>query len=82
MDLLETGYRYRPTNHSYHCITESADSNYEQFGEKRLAKIIRKNKDKTPKEIIYKILEEVIKYSKNGQYSDDKTLVVIKRVRG
>ncbi len=63
-------------------ITESADLNYEQFGEKRLTKIIRKNKDKTPKEIIYKILDEVIKYSKNGQYSDDKTLVVIKRVRG
>jgi len=25
------------------------------------------------------ILEDVIKYSKNGKYSDDKTLVVIKK---
>ncbi|MFO7526148.1 MAG: PP2C family protein-serine/threonine phosphatase [Ignavibacteriaceae bacterium] len=62
-------------------ITEAMNLNFEEFGEKRLIKIIRKNKDKTPKEIVYIILDEVIKFSRNGQYSDDKTLVVIKRNR-
>lgn len=60
-------------------ITESANANYEEFGEKKLIKIIRKNMQRTPKEITYAILDEVIKFSKEGKYSDDKTLVVIKR---
>jgi len=41
--------------------------------------MIRKLKDKTPKEIALGILEDVIKFSKNGSYTDDKTIVVIKR---
>lgn len=60
-------------------ITESANANYDEFGEKKLIKIIRKNFKRTPKEITYAILDEVIKFSKDGKYSDDKTLVVIKR---
>ena len=32
------------------------------------------------KEIVLKILDDVVVYSKNGSYSDDKTLVAIKRI--
>jgi len=62
-------------------VTESANSEFEQYGDERLQEIFIKNKLRSPKEITYAILEDVIKFSKNGQYSDDKTLVVIKRVK-
>lgn len=62
-------------------ITEAVNKNFEEFGEKNLSKVLRRNMTKTPKEITYAILDEVIKFSKNGKYSDDKTLVVIKRVK-
>ena len=60
-------------------VTESADENFELYGEERLKKLLISVKDKSPREITYVILEEVIKFSKTGQYSDDKTLVVIKK---
>ncbi len=60
-------------------VTESADENFELYGEDRLKKLLVSVKDKSPREITYAILEDVIKFSKSGQYSDDKTLVVIKR---
>jgi phosphoserine phosphatase RsbU/P len=62
-------------------VTESANSEFVQYGDERLRELLIKSKDRSPKEIAYKILEDVIKFSKNGQYSDDKTLVVIKRVK-
>ena len=62
-------------------VTESANSEFEQYGDDRLKEKLIKIKGKSPKEIAYIILEDVIKFSKNGQYSDDKTLVVIKRVK-
>ena len=60
-------------------ITEAANTKFEFYEEQRLMTIIKKLKDKTPKEIALGILEDVIKFSKNGSYTDDKTLVVIKR---
>ena len=62
-------------------VTESANSEFEQYGDERLKKMLIKVKEKSPKEITYTLLEDVIKFSKNGQYSDDKTLVVIKRIK-
>jgi sigma-B regulation protein RsbU (phosphoserine phosphatase) len=62
-------------------VTESANSEFEQYGDDRLKERLIKTKEKSSKEIAYTILEDVIKFSKNGQYSDDKTLVVIKRVK-
>jgi serine phosphatase RsbU (regulator of sigma subunit) len=38
-------------------------------------------KRSSAKEIVYAILEDVVKYTRDGMYSDDKTLVVIKRVK-
>lgn len=62
-------------------ITEAVNQNFTEFGERNLVKVIKMNMNKTPKEITYAILDEVIKYSKNGEYSDDKTLVVVKRIK-
>ena len=60
-------------------VTEAADENFELYGEQRLMEVLKASKEKTPREITYAILEDVIKFSKNGKYSDDKTLVVIKK---
>ena len=60
-------------------ITESVNSNEEYYEEKRLEKIIKEVINFTPKEIAYKILDDVLAFSKDGVYSDDRTLVVIKR---
>jgi len=60
-------------------VTDSADSKFNNYGEERLLKLLKKVKDKSAREINYAVLEDVIKYSKRGSYSDDKTIVVIKR---
>ena len=60
-------------------IVEAANHNFDFYEEKNLEKIIISNKNLTPKEIAYKILDDVTKFSKNGKYNDDKTLVIIKR---
>ena len=62
-------------------LTDAADSDFNDFGEERLIKLARENKHLPPKEICYTILDAVAKFSKNGQYSDDKTMVIIKRVQ-
>lgn len=62
-------------------ITEAMNEKEQEFGEARLARIIKQNKNRSPKELTYILLDEVIKFSRNGQYSDDKTLVVVKRVK-
>ncbi len=60
-------------------VVEASNSKEVFYEEQRLANLIKKVKDKMPKEIVYSILDDVIKFSKNGVYQDDKTLVVIKR---
>ncbi len=51
----------------------------ELYEENRLEKVIKENRHLMPKEIAYKILDDVIHFSKDGKYFDDKTLVIIKR---
>ena len=60
-------------------VTDAANVEFESYGEERLQKVLLNNKHRSPKEITYAIMDEVIKFSVNGEYSDDKTLVVIKR---
>ncbi len=60
-------------------VTESTNDKFELYGEERLRNLLKKLKDKSPREITYSILDDVIKFSKGGKYSDDKTLVVIKK---
>ena len=61
-------------------VTESANSAFEQYGDERLLEKFKTLKDNSPKEITVKILDDVIKFSKNGKYADDMTLVVIKKI--
>ncbi|MBI9072314.1 MAG: serine/threonine-protein phosphatase [Melioribacteraceae bacterium] len=63
-------------------IVESANNNFEFYGEKRLEEVTLKNIDKTPKEIVYAIMDDVIKFSTDdSKYQDDKTIVIIKKVK-
>ena len=60
-------------------VTEAANTKFNFYGEQRLISTIKKLKENSAKEIALGILEDVIKFSKNGSYTDDKTIVVIKR---
>ncbi len=62
-------------------VTDAADQKFNNFGEERLIKLLKKIKHQSAKEITYRVLDEVIRFSKNGQYQDDKTIVAIKRLR-
>lgn len=61
-------------------VTESADADFIPYGEDRLYSLFKKMKNHTSREIVYGILDDVVKFTRGGQYSDDKTLVVIKRI--
>ncbi len=61
-------------------ITETADTEFEPYGDERLINKIKEVSSLSPKEIVITILEDVVKYSKNGSYTDDKTLVAIKKI--
>ena len=61
-------------------IVEAANSNFDFYEEKRLENIIKKNNNLTAKELALLILDDVYKFSANGMYSDDKTVVVVKRM--
>lgn len=61
-------------------ITEANDGTQE-FGERRLMRIVMDHAEESPKAICQHILQEVQQFSALGEYSDDKTVVVIKRVR-
>ena len=61
-------------------IVEATNSKFEFFGEDRLKEDILNNKNFTSKEIAENIIEAVQKFSARAKYSDDKTVVVVKRV--
>ncbi len=60
-------------------IIESTNVEFEQFGEEWLESLLTRLHSLSSKEIALGIIEEVVKFSANGAYSDDKTLVVIKK---
>jgi sigma-B regulation protein RsbU (phosphoserine phosphatase) len=62
-------------------LAEAQNEAKELFGEQRLVEILRKEKAGTPKEICAAVLQEVQTFSRASTYSDDKTLIVIKRSR-
>jgi len=62
-------------------IVEATNEKFEFFGDARLNETLKKCKDKLPKEICELVLEEVNKFSAHGVYSDDRTLVAIKRIK-
>jgi phosphoserine phosphatase RsbU/P len=61
-------------------IVEATNEKFEFYGEDKLKEVISKHKGNTPEVLCKKIIEDVQKYSANGKYSDDRTLVVVKRV--
>jgi serine phosphatase RsbU (regulator of sigma subunit) len=62
-------------------IVEAANDRQEMYGEQQLVESLLQHRARSPKEICQLILQEVQVYSRLGSYSDDKTLVVVKRVR-
>ncbi|MGD8305637.1 MAG: PP2C family protein-serine/threonine phosphatase [Ignavibacteria bacterium] len=61
-------------------IIETADTKFEQYGEERLVKDLKQFSNQSSKQLVLSILENVLKFSQNGLYEDDKTLVAIKRI--
>jgi len=61
-------------------ITE-ANNGRSEFGTRRLKNIILKSAGKSAKTICGEIIQSVQVFSASGEYSDDKTVVVIKRRR-
>lgn len=62
-------------------IVEAPDINFNLYGEERLKQKLLQVKDLSPREIATSILEEVQNFNAQGPYSDDKTVVAIKRVK-
>ncbi len=59
-------------------ITESKDSNMEDFGYERLEKIVHNNKEKEVDLIANEIMHELTLFSKDNSQHDDITLVIFK----
>jgi len=62
-------------------ITEAFNDAKEMYGEERLIQRLIELKKRSPKEISQLILEDVQLHNRMVEYSDDKTLVVIKKNR-
>jgi sigma-B regulation protein RsbU (phosphoserine phosphatase) len=60
-------------------ITEAHDKSNDFYGEERLIQKIRELRDLSPKEIAVLIIEDVQKFSAGSEYTDDRTLIVVKR---
>lgn len=62
-------------------VIDSTDQDFNYYGEERFINKLKSLKHNTVKEIAYTILEDVVKFSKKGKYNDDKSLVIIKRIK-
>jgi phosphoserine phosphatase RsbU/P len=62
-------------------IVEAQNEHAEMYGEDRLMQVLKTHSSRTPREICQLILEEVQVYNRMTEYTDDKTLVAIKRSR-
>jgi sigma-B regulation protein RsbU (phosphoserine phosphatase) len=61
-------------------ITEALRSDGMPYGEKRFAENIQKNAARGAKEICKSLIEDVELFAEGAEYTDDRTIVVIKRV--
>ncbi len=61
-------------------ITEAMKSHDEEFGEERLAEILIQHRDAPAKKIIDIVLDELKNYTNSAPLSDDRTMIVIKRL--
>ncbi len=60
-------------------ITEARNTSNELFGEERLKNIIKKHCNSSPKTITNIIFNSVTKFTKDSNFEDDQTVVIIKR---
>ena len=60
-------------------ILEAANAKDEQFGEERMAAVVRENFDQPAEEIRNRLLAAVGDFSGDGQTADDQTLLVIRK---
>lgn len=61
-------------------ISEAMNEQGEEYGEERLIENVKKFYDRSAKEITQLLIEDVQKFSARASYSDDKTIVTLKRV--
>ena len=61
-------------------ISEARNTNGDLYGEPRMQKLIQEYAHKTAREICSLIIDDVQKYSRGSEETDDRTIVVIKRV--
>ncbi len=59
-------------------FTEAMNSKLEEFGEARFLDVIKRNEDRSAKELIEKILHDVNKFVEGFPQHDDMTIVVLK----
>ncbi|HLP17506.1 MAG TPA: PP2C family protein-serine/threonine phosphatase, partial [Bacteroidota bacterium] len=62
-------------------VSEAMDPSGNQFSEERLGERLKELKKRTAKEITSLLIQDVLTFNTRGKYSDDKTIVVVKRVR-
>ncbi|HCN04476.1 MAG TPA: hypothetical protein DIS79_02565 [Bacteroidetes bacterium] len=60
-------------------ITEAQDRAGKLYGEERLKEIISRHHDESPGDLVRRVLDDVQKFSTGGAYSDDKTIIVVRR---
>jgi len=60
-------------------ITEAMNTSEEEFDEERLVKVVTENKEKSAKDLIEKIVNEVKLFVGTTPQMDDMTLVVVKK---
>ncbi|MCI0707682.1 MAG: serine/threonine-protein phosphatase [Ignavibacteriae bacterium] len=61
-------------------ISEATDSNDELYGERRIAEKVEEYAEESAEAICKAILEDVQTFSKGSENTDDKTVVIVKRV--
>jgi phosphoserine phosphatase RsbU/P len=58
-------------------ITEAENPAHELWGQERLETLLRTRRDHTPAQIVERIVEEVLAFTKDCPQSDDMILVVV-----
>ena len=62
-------------------IAEASNEHGEMYGEQRLIHALKEHRNRTPRQICQLIIEDVQVHNRLLEFSDDKTLVVVKRSR-
>jgi phosphoserine phosphatase RsbU/P len=62
-------------------VSEAMDVQGNEFSEARLMQKLKEMKKRNAKEITSAILQDVLAFNAHGKYSDDKTIVVVKRIK-